>query len=189
MSSTLAPAPTQGELPWGSWSNGDEKVELSIFLDEGTRPGSAVCEAAEGWLCVFLDNSYEACEPALSASMRLPACQRSQFVRGEPTSCLAADTAPTLAPVYDDETGAWGGEEVVQDEEGPPPLLLGRFAQLVRARDLEYIVRERDGRRELFIELPKALEETATGASCIFDETLTVRGEPCLVPGLSQPVE
>tara|TARA_B110001452_G_C15203979_1_gene417701 strand:- start:667 stop:912 length:246 start_codon:yes stop_codon:yes gene_type:complete len=81
----------------------------------------------------------------------------------------------------------------VQDEEGPPPLLLGRFAQLVRARDLEYIVRERDGRRELFIELPKALEEdggaTATGASCIFDETLTVRGEPCLVPGLSQPVE
>lgn len=83
----------------------------------------------------------------------------------------------------------------MQDEEGEPPLLLGRFAQLVRTCDLEYIVREREGRRELLIELPKALEDeegaapTVTGASCIFDETLTVRGEPCLVPGLSQPVE
>lgn len=157
MSSTLAPAPTHGELPWGSWSNGDEMVQLSIFLDEGVRPGSAVCEAAEGWLCVFIDNSYEA--------------------------------------FYDDQTGAWGGEEVVRDEEGEPPLLLGRFAQLVRARDLEYIVRERDGRRELLIELPKALDDgdgsapTVPSTGCIFDETLTVRGEPCLVPGLSQPVE
>ena len=53
-----------------------------------------VCEIAEGWLCVGVDESFGAC--------------------------------------YDD--GVWGGEEVVNEADGKPPLLFGRFAQVGRPR-------------------------------------------------------
>jgi len=44
-----------------------------------------------------------------------------------------------------------------------------------------------DGRRLLCIELPKVRGgRQAAVADCVFDETLCVRGEPCLAAGLSQ---
>jgi len=87
------------------------------------------------------------------------------------------------------EDGVWGGEEILDDNNGgQPPLLFGRFAQPVVGADLEWMIdEEADGRRLLSIELPKAAQEGASAtADCVFDETLLVNGEPCLVPGLSQ---
>ena len=55
-----------------------------------TPTRGSVCEIAEGWLCVGVDESFGAC--------------------------------------YDD--GVWGGEEVVNEGDGKPPLIFGRFAQV-----------------------------------------------------------
>lgn len=88
------------------------------------------------------------------------------------------------------EEGVWGGEEVLDDNNGgQPPLLFGRFAQPVIGGDLVWLVEEdaQSGRRVLSVEVPKAARiGAAATADCIFDETLLVNGESCLAPGLSQ---
>jgi hypothetical protein len=88
------------------------------------------------------------------------------------------------------EDGVWGGEQVIDDNNGgQPPLLFGRFAQPVVGTDVAWVVDEEagTGRRVLCIELPKAARDGAAAtADCIFDETLLIKGEPFLAPGLSQ---
>lgn len=100
--------------------------------------------------------------------------------------CVSIDSSYGMC--YEDDGGAWGGEETVEGEDRPP-LLLGRFAQAVVGSELMWAVdEEADGRRVLCVELPKAPRNARDKASvdCIFDETLLVGGQPCLVPGLSQ---
>ena len=81
----------------------------------------------------------------------------------------------------------WGGEEVEDPAAGAPPLLFGRLAQRVAVAELMWGVEDdADGRRLLCIELPKERGKQAVRADCVFDETLCVRGEPCLAAGLSQ---
>jgi hypothetical protein len=88
------------------------------------------------------------------------------------------------------EDGVWGGEEVLDDNNGgQPPLLFGRFAQPVVGADVAWLVDEEasTGRRVLCIDLPKAAQDGAAAtADCIFDETLLINGQPFLAPGLSQ---
>lgn len=87
------------------------------------------------------------------------------------------------------EDGVWGGEALIDDNGGQPPLLFGRFAQPVVGTDVAWVVDEEasTGRRVLCIELPKAAQEGAAAtADCVFDETLLINGEPFLAPGLSQ---
>jgi len=152
VAAAVAATPTEGVCEWGRWTNGADDILIELYLDPSIRTGAVVCEAAEGWLAVYLDHSYEA--------------------------------------FYEEETGAWGGEEIVEEKDGKPPLLLGRLAQLVRGRDLEWIVATEDGgRRVLRIELPKVADGAALASESIFDETLTIGGAACLVPGLSVAVE
>ena len=70
-----------------------------------------------------------------------------------------------------------------------PPLIFGRLLQPVVASELMWGVDDAaDGEgRALCIELPKKAAPGGVGASvdCVFDETLHVHGEPCLLPGLS----
>jgi len=87
------------------------------------------------------------------------------------------------------EDGVWGGEEVINEDEGTPPLIFGRFAQRVVGSELSWTIdEEADGRRTLCIELPKHKRNTGDRASvdCIFDESLHINGTSCVVPGLSQ---
>lgn len=83
-----------------------------------------------------------------------------------------------------------------QIEGEPQPLLFGRFRHEVRASELEWMVDESersdggDDARVLSLELPwkKAateLREPGEAPGRIFDESLHIRGEPCLVAGLS----
>ena len=72
-------------------------------------------------------------------------------------------------------------------EADSPPLLFGRFAQPVAATELEWGVDENaDGRRVLCVEVPKKVARGAATVDCIFDESLHINGEPCLVDGLSR---
>eukprot|EP00967_Tisochrysis_lutea_P038971 scaffold46756_cov31-Tisochrysis_lutea.AAC.1 len=87
------------------------------------------------------------------------------------------------------EDGVWGGEEVIDDNNGgQPPIMFGRFAQPVIGSEVVWLIDEdtTSGCPILSIELPKAKQEAAAVADCIFDETLLVNGKPCLAPGLSQ---
>jgi len=89
------------------------------------------------------------------------------------------------------EDGVWGGEEVEEaGTAGGPPLLFGRLMQTVRANEMSWSIEQSaDGVRELSVEIPKVMDSedgTYATADCIFDETLSVAGEPCLSPGLSQ---
>ena len=81
--------------------------------------------------------------------------------------------------------------EDVEDENAPPPMVFGRFAQPVEASELTWAVDENsDGQRVLCIELPKKEMAVQGGAGatvdCIFDESLHIHGKPYVVPGLSQ---
>ena len=90
----------------------------------------------------------------------------------------------SYASYYED--GVWGGEDVVDVESGPP-LLLGRLAQLVRGVDLSWDIHDEreSGRRFVSIDLSKAKRQHLDESQCIFDESLTLAGVPCLEPGLS----
>ena len=92
-SAPAPPTPQRGTEQWGRWSQSDDFITLEYYLADGVRPRDVVCEVAEGWLCVGVDESFGAC--------------------------------------YDD--GVWGGEEVVNEADGKPPLLFGRFAQVCDA--------------------------------------------------------
>ena len=101
---------------------------------------------------------------------------------------LAVFEDASYTAMYED--GVWGGEEEVEVPPESPPLLFGRLAQLVLSPSLEYDVMDAsDGRRTLTVTLQKASDvegvALASGAPTVFDETLTLRGEACLVPGLS----
>ncbi len=91
------------------------------------------------------------------------------------------------------EDGSWNGEAVIEDENPDPPFLFGRLAQLVLSAGLEWDVEARDnGSNVLTITLPKAtaIDEDVSsfgGSDAIFDETLHLHGEQCLLPGLSVP--
>ena len=91
------------------------------------------------------------------------------------------------------EDGVWNGEAVIEDDNPAPPILFGRFAQIVLAAGLEWDVETRDGSNVLTISLPKptaidVVDGTSIGGSdAIFDETLHLHGEQCLLPGLSVP--
>ena len=89
------------------------------------------------------------------------------------------------------EDGVWNGEAVIEDENPVPPILFGRFAQIVLAAGLEWDVEARDGSNVLSISLPKPTAiDVVDGTSisdAIFDETLHLNGEQCLLPGLSVP--
>jgi len=88
------------------------------------------------------------------------------------------------------EDGVWGGEETITEENPDPPFLFGRLAQLVQPWALEWDVEERDGSKVLMITLPKAVsvaDGEVSESDAIFDETLHLSGEQCLVPGLSVP--
>ena len=97
--------------------------------------------------------------------------------------CVQLDTSQTH--MYED--GVWGGEEMVEVA-GKPPLLLGRLAQAVLSSELAWCVEDESDRKILHIELPKVPHDPRARASadCLFDETLTINGESCLAPGLSQ---
>ena len=61
--------------------------------------------------------------------------------------------------------------------------------QVVDADGLMWGIEESsDGSRVLCIEIPKlgSVNRVGAVADCIFDESLHIRGEPCLRPGLSQ---
>ena len=68
-------------------------------------------------------------------------------------------------------------------------LLVGQLALPVDRTELSWVVDEDpDGTKFLCIELPMKGIDTSgrmTSIDCIFDETLRLRGEPCMVPGLS----
>ena len=69
------------------------------------------------------------------------------------------------------------------------PLFTGKLALPVDRSELVWGVEEQDdGRRLLCIELPLAPADprNTKRVDSIFDESLTVNGEPCLAPGLSQ---
>jgi hypothetical protein len=60
--SALAPAaPRSGTEPWGRWSQSDKDITIEFFLEAGIKGRDVVCEVAEGWLCVRVDESYGAC--------------------------------------------------------------------------------------------------------------------------------
>lgn len=86
------------------------------------------------------------------------------------------------------EDGVWGGEDITEVDSGPP-LLLGRLAHLVVGPSMKWDVGTdpSSGIRSVQISVPKAkrLQEMIE-SECIFDETLTLSGKPCLEPGLSQ---
>jgi hypothetical protein len=69
--------------------------------------------------------------------------------------------------------------------------LFGRFDQIVLAAGLEWDVEARDGSNVLSISLPKPTAiDVVDGtriSDAIFDETLHLNGEQCLLPGLSVP--
>ena len=75
------------------------------------------------------------------------------------------------------------------EADAAPPLLFGRLAQSHLASELMWAVDTlSDGRQMLCITLPKKERGRlgAASADCIFDESLHIRGEPCLQAGLSQ---
>ena len=73
------------------------------------------------------------------------------------------------------------------------PLIFGRFAHPVKGCDLSWQIDESergDEERVLCVEVPwkrspSEMREPGQAPGRIFDETLHLRGEPCLVPGLS----
>ena len=74
-------------------------------------------------------------------------------------------------------------------ERGDTPLLRGQLALPVDRTELCWAVDEQsDGSKLLCIELPMKGVDTSsrmTSVDCIFDESLEVNGQPCMVPGLS----
>ena len=68
-------------------------------------------------------------------------------------------------------------------------LLHGRLALPVDRTELAWMVEELgDGSKLLCIELPMLPVDTSrrmASVDCIFDESLTINGEPCAEPGLS----
>jgi len=124
---------------------------------------------------------------AVSLELVLPEGVRGRDVVCETAEgwlCVQLDISATH--MYED--GVWGGEEVVDEGAGRPPLLFGRFAQNVVGSELSWCIEDDGDRKLLHIELPKAPPDPRSRASadCLFDETLTINGESCLAPGLSQ---
>ena len=68
-------------------------------------------------------------------------------------------------------------------------LLSGKLALPVDRTELMWVVEEQsDGSKLLCIELPMLPIDTSlrsTSVDCIFDESLTIDGQSCMVPGLS----
>ena len=165
--------PTRGSMAWGAWSHSDDVISLEMYLDEGAKTRDVCVEVVEGWLLVRIDASQA--HPARDRRRPAPGAARATA-----QSCYRQE--------YLYEDGVWGGEEVEDPAAGAPPLLFGRLAQRVAGAELMWGVEEvADGRRLLCIELPKVRGgRQAAVADCVFDETLCVRGEPCLAAGLSQ---
>ena len=86
------------------------------------------------------------------------------------------------------EDGVWGGEGTVEVDAGPP-LIFGRLAQIVYGHKLAWDIEERKGHAMLCISIPKAEHAIASNDVRLFDETLHIRGEQCLVAGLSVSAE
>jgi len=80
-------------------------------------------------------------------------------------------------------------EGVLRVESQGAPLLVGKFALPVDRAELAWLMEEQDdGTKLLSIELPMLPIDTSkrvTAVNCMFDESLEVNGQTCLVPGLS----
>jgi len=108
---------------------------------------------------------------SIELDIRLP-----EGARGKDVTCEVAE--------------GWLCVQVAQAQiKGEPPLLFGRLALPVDRTELMWGVElDDDDERFLCIELPLLPVDPRAKArvDCIFDESLTVNGEACLAPGLSQ---
>ena len=102
---------------------------------------------------------------------------------------LLLDDGTEVSQLSVETAEGWLLAGVDAGDDSPPPLLFGRLAQPCDAGSLELAV-DTDGsdRRVLCIELTKQQRIAGGSATvdCCFDESLHIRGEACLLPGLSQ---